>query len=146
MNVIPLLCGCSSLSPRRLARRGDNPSGNRWICVKKDKWKSVAGVVQRPFSVRFRPDLGPWPGDPPPAFVRLAAVDGVLVPTHPDHRWVTMRPIRTAAPEDPAEFVTEQLGVDVAPEVLGDDTWVAAVQYAQDFSRGRVFLIGDAAH
>lgn len=97
-------------------------------------------------SVRFRADLGPWLGDPPPAFVRLAAADGVLLPTHPDHRWVTMRPIRTAAPEDPAEFVTEQLGVDVAPEVLGDDTWVAAVQYAQSFSRGSVFLVGDAAH
>ena len=97
-------------------------------------------------SVRFRADLRPWLGDPPPAFVRLAAVDGVLLPTHPDHRWVTMRPIRSAAPPDPIEFVREQLGVDVAPEVLGDDTWIAAVQYARDFSRGPVFLIGDAAH
>ncbi len=97
-------------------------------------------------SVRFRADLSPWLGSPPPAFVRLKSCKGVLLPTHPDDRWVVMRTGVDPEAQPPKGFVSHALGVDAEVEVLGDDTWTAAVQQAQEFRRGPVFLVGDAAH
>ncbi|MGB8381389.1 MAG: FAD-dependent monooxygenase, partial [Dermatophilaceae bacterium] len=96
-------------------------------------------------SIRFRADLSPWLGTPPPAFVRLPAVDGVLLPTHADNRWVAIHG-GTTPPDDPLELLREVLGVEVRPQVLGDTTWTAAVQRAETFRSGPAFLLGDAAH
>lgn len=120
-----------------------------------DGWRSevrhIAGIgfvgdelgSQR--SVLFRADLTAWLGKPPPVFVRLPAVDAVLVPTHPDNRWV----LTQAGDEDglaAADLVRTLLGVDVQPEVLGEHRWVAGVRCAEDFRRGPILLLGDAAH
>ncbi|NUR80592.1 MAG: hypothetical protein HOQ21_09130, partial [Dermatophilaceae bacterium] len=95
--------------------------------------------------VRFRADLTPWLGAPPPSFVRMDATDAVLLPTHPDHRWVSFH-IAELGPEDPADLVGRMLGVETGAEVLGDVLWEAGVQYAERFRQGQVFLAGDAAH
>lgn len=97
-------------------------------------------------SVRFRADLSPWLGSPPPAMVILSGVDAVVLATHPDHRWVLLSEVSTGAVVSPEERVRAALGIDVAIEVLGDSEWVAAVQLADRFAAGRVFLAGDAAH
>ena len=97
-------------------------------------------------SVRFRADLSPWLGSPPPSFVRLLAAKAVLLPTHPDDRWVVMQPGADPSVETADAFVRRALGVDVTLDVLGEGSWTAAIQQAQEFRRGPVFLIGDAAH
>lgn len=96
-------------------------------------------------SIRFRADLSAWLGTPPPVFVRLPHADAVLLPTHPGNHWV----VTHAGAEDslePTKLICDLLGVDVAPEVLGDTRWIAGVRYADRFQRGPVFLLGDAAH
>ena len=42
--------------------------------------------------VAFRADLTRWVPDPPPSMIRLTAASGLLLRTHPDHRWVLVRP------------------------------------------------------
>ncbi len=98
--------------------------------------------------VRFRADLTPWLGDPPPALVQLTDVAGILLPTHPDHRWVTMRQLGPDGPGPAAttDFVRDQLGVDVPIEPLGDSDITVGIQWAETMQRGRVFLVGDAGH
>lgn len=98
--------------------------------------------------VLFRADLAPWLGDPPPAIIQLTQVAGVLLPTHVDDRWATMRVIGPAGagPADAADLVRENLGVDAAVEVLGDTVWSVGVQWAETMQHGPVFLAGDAAH
>ena len=98
--------------------------------------------------VLFRADLAPWLGAPPPAFIQLTHVPGVLLPTHPDGRWATMRFAGPAGaePADAAQFVREQLGVDVTVEPLGDTRWSVGVQWASRMQHGPVLLAGDAAH
>lgn len=96
-------------------------------------------------SVRFRADLTRWLGSPPPSFVRMDSADAVLLPTHPDHRWVSFH-IADLGPEDPKELVTGMLGVDTDAEVLGDVHWQAGIQYAERLRHGPVLLAGDAAH
>lgn len=120
-----------------------------------DGWRSevrrLAGIsfvgddlgAQR--SVRFRADLTRWLGSPPPSFVRMDTADAVLLPTHPDHRWVSFH-IADLGPEDPKELVTRMLGVDADAEVLGDVHWQAGIQYAERLRHGPVLLAGDAAH
>lgn len=97
-------------------------------------------------SVRFRAGLTPWLGSPPPAFITLTSIEGALLPTHPDGRWVLIAPAAPGEPITPEEFVRAALRVEVAIEVLGDSDWVAGVQLADTFGAGRIFLIGDAAH
>ncbi len=96
----------------------------------------------------FRADLSPWLGNPPPAFVQLTHVPGILLPTHPDDRWGTMRfeGPTGVGPSDAARFVHEQLGIDVAVEPLGDTRWSVGVQWASAMQHGPVLLAGDAAH
>ena len=98
--------------------------------------------------VLFRADLTPWLGDPPPAFVQFTHVPGILLPTHPDHRWGTMRfdGPAGAGSADPGRFVREQLGIEVAVEPLGDTRWSVGVQWASSMQHGPVLLVGDAAH
>ena len=120
-----------------------------------DGWRSdvrrLAGIsfvgdelgTQR--SVRFRADLTRWLGSPPPSFVRMDTADAILLPTHPDHRWVSFH-IADLGPDDPKELVTRMLGVDTEAEVLGDVRWETGIQYAERLRHGRVLLAGDAAH
>ena len=98
--------------------------------------------------VLFRADLTPWLGDPPPAFVQLTHVPGILLPTHPDHRWATMRfdGPAGAGSADAVRFVHEQLGIAVVVEPLGDTRWSVGVQWASSMQHGPVLFVGDAAH
>ena len=99
-------------------------------------------------SVLFRADLAPWLGDPPPAFVQLTHVPGILLPTHADNRWATMRfdGPTGAGPGDVARFIQEQFGIDVTAEPIGDTRWSVGVQWASSMQHGPVLLAGDAAH
>ena len=153
------LTGLSSSSEGVLATMVDESGETRSVraayVIGADGWRSdvrrFAGIpfvgeelgTQR--SVRFRADLTPWLGSPPPTFVRMQTADAVMLPTHPDHRWVSFH-IADPGPEDPAELVAALLGVDVEAQVLGDVRWEAGVQCAETFRQGRVLLAGDAAH
>lgn len=97
-------------------------------------------------SLLFRADLTRWLGEPPPALVRLEECAGVLVRTHADHRWVLILADDEHPPADPVQCIRGALGLDIACDVLGDSRWVAAAQVADRFSKGPVFLVGDAAH
>jgi len=75
----------------------------------------------------------------------MDTADAILLPTHPDHRWVSFH-IAGLGPEDPNELVTRMLGVDIDAEVLGDVRWNTGIQYAGQLRQGPVLLVGDAAH
>lgn len=119
-----------------------------------DGWRSpvrgLAGVafadepMQTMRSIRFRADLSPWLGDPPPSFVRIVDPDSALLATHPDGRWVVFV---LAPDEEPAEsLVGRALGVGADFEVLADVLWEAGIGCAETFRSGPVLLVGDAAH
>lgn len=111
---------------------GDHSSANVW------------GDLGHQQTVRFRADLSPWLGDPPPSLLRLTGIDGFLLPTHPDQRWLVAG--RAGQGSSPEDLVRRGLGVEVAVEVLGAAEWVAGVRQAERILMGRVFLAGDAAH
>jgi 2-polyprenyl-6-methoxyphenol hydroxylase-like FAD-dependent oxidoreductase len=119
-----------------------------------DGWRSpvrgLAGIgfadepMQTMRSIRFRADLSPWLGTPPPSFVRIVDPDSALLATHPDGRWVVFV---LSPDEEPAEaLVRRALGVDADVEVLADVFWEAGIGCAERFRSGPVFLVGDAAH
>jgi 2-polyprenyl-6-methoxyphenol hydroxylase-like FAD-dependent oxidoreductase len=136
----------------------DESVGTRTIradyVVGADGWRSpVRGLVGIDFadepmqtmrSIRFRADLAPWLGTPPPSFVRIVDPDSALLATHPDGRWVVFV---LSPDEEPAEaLVRRALGVDVDVEILADVLWQAGIGCAETFRSGPVFLVGDAAH
>ena len=95
--------------------------------------------------VGFRADLTRWVPDPPPSMIRLTAASGLLLRTHPDHRWVLVRPGEDLTPA--RETVRQSLGVPhLDPDVITDWTWTAAAQLTNRFANGPAFLVGDAAH
>lgn len=95
-------------------------------------------------SIRFRADLTPWLGAPPPSFVRIVDPDCALLATHPDGRWVLFV---LAPDEEPAgALVARALGAAADVEVLADVLWQAGIGCAETFRRGPVLLVGDAAH
>jgi 2-polyprenyl-6-methoxyphenol hydroxylase-like FAD-dependent oxidoreductase len=100
-------------------------------------------------AITFRADLTPWTSARPRGIYFLTASSGVLLWTHPDHRWVVSVPL-TDSPDatgDARAVVLRVLGgLSVAVEILTDSQWTAAAQTADHFSRGRTFLVGDAAH
>lgn len=134
---------------------GETSTVSATYVIGADGWRSdvrqLAGIrfvgeeLGEQRSVRFRANLTPWLGSPPPSFVRMQSNDAVLLPTHPDHRWVSFH-ISDLGPEDPDELVARMLGVDARAEILGDVRWEAGVQHAERFRQGPVFLAGDAAH
>jgi 2-polyprenyl-6-methoxyphenol hydroxylase-like FAD-dependent oxidoreductase len=47
---------------------------------------------------------------------------------------------------DPAALICELLGIEIDVEVLSTDAWRARMLLADTYSKGRLFLAGDAAH
>lgn len=95
--------------------------------------------------VAFRADLTRWVPDPPPSMISLTATSGLLLRTHPDHRWVVVRPGGDLAAA--CDSVRQSLGVPhLDLDVITDWTWTAAAQLADRFADGPAFLVGDAAH
>ena len=76
---------------------------------------------------------------------------GVLI-SHADHRYILMTAYLHPAQEIAAN--SRQFWADMLPKVLGDrdfelestGTWVMTSQTADSFRRGRLLLLGDAAH
>ncbi|WP_328810337.1 FAD-dependent oxidoreductase [Rhodococcus sp. NBC_00294] len=76
---------------------------------------------------------------------------GVLI-SHADHRYILMTAYLHPAQEIAAN--SRQFWADMLPKVLGDKdfelestgTWVMTSQTADSFRRGRLLLLGDAAH
>ncbi|WP_174523987.1 FAD-dependent monooxygenase [Piscicoccus intestinalis] len=65
-----------------------------------------------------------------------------------DRWWTIVQGVDPAHCDDPAGLVRRLAGVgdDVDVEVLGSDPWTAQMLLATGYGRGRVFLVGDAAH
>jgi 2-polyprenyl-6-methoxyphenol hydroxylase-like FAD-dependent oxidoreductase len=100
-------------------------------------------------AITFRADLTPWTSARPRGIYFLTTSSAVLLRTHPDHRWVLNVPLTDSpdAAEDARAVVLRVLGgLSVEVEILTDSQWTAAAQTADHFSRGRTFLVGDAAH
>ena len=55
-------------------------------------------------------------------------------------------PAITVTAGDAAAMVRSLVGVDVDVEVVATDPWTARMLLAPEYSRGNVFLVGDAAH
>ncbi len=86
----------------------------------------------------------------PPAlhyWVLNPAAPGVVGPLDLAGTWWA---IATGRPDDdhadPAALVRALLGRDVPVEVLGTDPWQARALLVDRYRRGRLFLVGDAAH
>jgi putative polyketide hydroxylase len=97
-------------------------------------------------AVYFRADLSAWTGPSPRGLYFISEVHGVLVWTHPDHRWV-LNLRDSGGEEDPLLLIERAVGTrprDV--EMLGDSRWTAAAQNATSYRAGAAFLVGDAAH
>jgi len=139
-------------------RTGSGFTASCRYLVGADGWRSrvrerMGAVAEGPDNlgssraVSFRADLSRWVPDPPPALVQLTATSGVLLRTHPDHRWVVIRPAEEGEPQDAPDLVRESLGLPhLDLDVLTDWTWTAAAQLADHFANGAVYLVGDAAH
>src|SRR6478735_6825586 len=135
---------------------GDTSSVTARYLVGADGWRSAVRSALRVClagpddlgtnrAITFRADLTQWLDEPPPALVRLADASGVLLRTHPDHRWVVMVAETPDLPAAPATVVRAALGLeDLSLEVLTDGLWTAAAQTADQFANPPVFLVGDA--
>jgi 2,4-dichlorophenol 6-monooxygenase len=117
-------------------------------------------------TVHMSADRSPYFGDPEPMIRWVYNPDHpehldygcVLVAVGPDHwghrseEWVANMPYPYDHPDasDPAKVmqrIGESLGIpDFAPTIHGISKWVMESLLAKEFRRGRVFLLGDAAH
>jgi 2-polyprenyl-6-methoxyphenol hydroxylase-like FAD-dependent oxidoreductase len=55
-------------------------------------------------------------------------------------------PERTVSQDEAGAMVRSLVGADVDIDVLATDPWTARMLLAPDYSRGSIFLVGDAAH
>jgi 2-polyprenyl-6-methoxyphenol hydroxylase-like FAD-dependent oxidoreductase len=55
-------------------------------------------------------------------------------------------PGKDVAPGDAAALVRSLVGADVDVDVVATDPWTARMLLAPEYSRGNIFLVGDAAH
>ena len=98
-------------------------------------------------SIGFRADLSCWTGEVTRGMYVIEAAGGVMFATSRDGRWAlgTMNP--QLADQAPETVVRAAVGVpDLTVEVFADGQWTPGAQTASSYSRGPVFLIGDAAH
>ena len=113
-------------------------------------------TIQSFVMVHLAADMGPLVGDDIGVlyFVVDPAAAGTFVSHGLDREWVYMRewdaerePVEAYTDERCAEMVSAALADPSVPfEVLGVSTWHMSAQIADSYRRGRVFLVGDAAH
>ena len=88
-------------------------------------------------AVYFRADLSAWTGPSPRGLYFITEVHGVLVWTHPDHRWVLNLP-DSGGEEDPLLLIERAVGTRPrGVQVLGDSRWTAAAQKRHQLPRRR---------
>ncbi|MES2361572.1 MAG: FAD-dependent monooxygenase [Pseudomonadota bacterium] len=73
-------------------------------------------------------------------------VPSVLAPLDADDKWTFGCPKLADASAEPADLIRKALGFDIDIEILSRDEWTAHQLIAQKYSKGRVFLVGDACH
>ena len=73
-------------------------------------------------------------------------VPSVIAPLDSDDRWTFGCPRLNDASFDPASLIRKALGFDMEIEIVSRDEWTAHQLIAQQYARGRAFLIGDACH
>ena len=73
-------------------------------------------------------------------------VPAVVAPLDAGDRWTFACPKLGDASVDPAALIRKALGFDIDIEILSRDEWTAHQLIAQDYARGRAFLVGDACH
>jgi putative polyketide hydroxylase len=100
------------------------------------------GPLREMTTVVFDADLVEWSADQP-AGVYFTA-HGMFAPIYPEGGWAWVAP--TTAETDWEALVSQAIGADVAAKVLRVQQWVVTAFVASHFNRGRVFLVGDAAH
>lgn len=104
-------------------------------------------------SILFRSDsLGPAIGLDPAVqyWVVGAETSGMVGPMDLAGTWWAIvqgvDPSVTVTDPDAAAMVRALVGAEVDIEVLATDPWTARMLLAPEYSRGRIFLVGDAAH
>jgi 2-polyprenyl-6-methoxyphenol hydroxylase-like FAD-dependent oxidoreductase len=106
-----------------------------------------AADLGRQRGVAFRADLTRWTGSRPRGMYFLTEVGSVMFSTHPDNRWALGVLDPRHGERDAHELVVAAIGEAVQPlEILADSRWTLGAQSASNYSHGRVFLLGDAAH
>ncbi len=103
----------------------------------------------------FRADLRERLATPAKLYWMLhPACPGTLVAHHVERRWVYAVPVQHPW-ERPEDFTPEVMGERIATvlgfdapdvEVISTSTWRMTAQVAERYRRGRVLLVGDAAH
>jgi len=115
------------------------------------------GTIGDFVAVTFRAELMRRMADSPSALnsVEIAGAEGVFVPTDPSNRWIYAREwhpgngdrIEDWTPEVCTDLIRRAAGVpDLQVEILTVMPFVMGGHLAENFGRGRMFLVGDAAH
>lgn len=134
-----------------LACDGASSALRRWLDIEMEGPPSLARLA----SAYFRADLDPaLDGDWGPVhFIINSDVRGVIIGFNLQDTWALMVPIE---PDTRAEDITSEVMLELIKRAVGDPelsiemmgtgTWNMSAQVATRFQRGRVFLVGDAAH
>ncbi len=73
-------------------------------------------------------------------------VPAVACPMDSDGKWSFGCRALADASRDPADLIRRAMGLDIEPEILSRDEWVAHQLIATSYRQGNVFLAGDACH
>lgn len=116
------------------------------------KMEGRAGISFH-YNIIFRaPGLASAHGHGPAAIYWQIGKDGFssIGPMDRDDRWFFgtsgAQPGYSLSKAEAAALIRDRTGIDLPYEILSADTWAANELLADRYSRGRIFLVGDACH